>query len=96
MYIFSHIGLSKDVLLPIFSCPFELLLSDMCRKAIRVLNIGYRVHIRGKFSHISDIGGDIRDTCAYRAFISDTIYKEILITKSWFSVIDIIYLIKMM
>ena len=28
------------------------------------------------------------------AFISDTIYNEILITKSWFRVIDIIYLIK--
>jgi len=43
------------------------------------------------FSHrISDIWGDIRDACAYRAFILDTIYNEILITKSWFSVINII------
>ena len=46
----------------------------------------------GRFSYrISDIGGDIKDTRAYRAFILDTIYNEILITKSWFSVIDIIY-----
>jgi len=45
---------------------------------------------------ISDIGGDIGDTRAYWAFISDTIYNEISITKSWFRVIDIIYLIKMM
>ena len=44
---------------------------------------------------ISDIGGDIGDVPAYLVFISDTIYNEILITKSWFSVIDIIYLIKM-
>jgi len=29
-------------------------------------------------------------------FISETIYNEILITKSWFSVIDIIYIIKVM
>jgi len=29
--------------------------------------------------------GDIGDTCAYRAFISDTIYNEILIIKSWFN-----------
>jgi len=42
------------------------------------------------------IGGYIGDTRSYRTFISDTIYKEILITKSWFSVIDIIYRIKMM
>ena len=45
---------------------------------------------------ISNIGEDIGDTRAYQAFISGTIYNEILITKSWFSVIDIIYLIKMM
>ena len=44
----------------------------------------------------SDIGGDIGDTRAYRSFISDTIYNEILITKNWFSVVDIIYQIKMM
>ena len=57
----------------------------------KVLNIGYRDRIDwGLF--ISDIG----DTHAYRAFISDIIYNEILITKSWFSVIDIIYLIKML
>ena len=50
----------------------------------------------GVFSYqISNIGGDIRDTRAYRTFISDTIYYEILIT-NWFNVIDIIYLIKMM
>ena len=37
----------------------------------------------GSFSYrISDIGGDIGDTRAYRSFISDTIYNEILITKS--------------
>ena len=45
---------------------------------------------------ISDIGGDIGDTRAYRVFISDTIYNEILITNRSFRVIDIIYLIKMM
>jgi len=38
---------------------------------------------------------DIGDTRTYRAFISDTIYNKILITKSWFNVIDFIYLIKM-
>ena len=43
---------------------------------------------------ISDIRGDIRDTRADQAFTSDTIYNKILITKSWFSVIDIIYLTK--
>ena len=65
--------------------------------AIKVLNIGYRDRIGWWFSYrISDIRGDIGDTHAYRAFISDTIYNEILITKSWFRVIDIIYLIKMM
>ena len=51
----------------------------------------------GFFSYrISDIGEDIGDTHTYRAFISGTIYNEILITKSYFSVIDIIYLIIMM
>jgi len=66
---------------------------DVCN----VLNIGYRDRIGWGFSYrISDIGRDIRDTCAYWAFISDIIYNEILITKSWFRVIDIIYLIKMM
>ena len=45
---------------------------------------------------ISDIGGDIGDMRAYRAFILDTIYNEILLTKSWFSIIDVIYLIKKM
>ena len=51
----------------------------------------------GGFSYqISDIGGDIGDTRAYWAFILDIIYNEISITKSWFRVIDIIYLIKMM
>ena len=39
---------------------------------------------------ISDIGGDIEDTHAYWAFMSDTIYNKILITKSWFTIIDII------
>jgi len=60
----------------------------------KVLNIGYQDRIGWGF-FISDIGGDIGDTRAYQAFISDTIYNEILITKSWFSVIDI-YLIKIM
>jgi len=51
----------------------------------------------GGFSYgISDIGGDIGDTPAYRAFILDTMYNEILIIKNWFSVINIIYQIKMM
>ena len=31
---------------------------------------------------ILDIGRDIGDTRAYRAFISDTVYNEILITKN--------------
>ena len=43
---------------------------------------------------ISNIGGDIGNMRAYRAFILDTIYNEILITKSWFSIIDISYQIK--
>ena len=42
------------------------------------------------------ISGDIGDTRAYREFISDTICNEIYITKNWFSIIDIIYLRKMM
>ena len=51
----------------------------------KVLNIGYQNRIGWRFSYrISDIGGDIGDTRAYRAFISDTIYNEILIIKSWF------------
>jgi len=63
----------------------------------KVLNIGYRDRIEWGFSYrMSDIGGDIGDTRAYQAFISETIYNEILINKSWFNVIDIIYLIKMM
>ena len=63
----------------------------------KVLTIGYRDCIGWCFSYqILDIGGDIWDTRAYRAFILDTIYNEILITKSWFSVIDIIYQIKTM
>ena len=49
----------------------------------KVLNIGYRNRIGWGFSYqISDIRGDIGDTRAYRAFISDIIYNEILITKS--------------
>ena len=41
----------------------------------------------GGFSYqISNIGRDSGDTRAYQAFISDTIYNERLITKSWFSV----------
>ena len=49
----------------------------------KVLNIGYWDRIRGGFSYrISDIGGDIRDTSAYRAFILDNIYNDTLITKS--------------
>ena len=55
----------------------------------KVLNIGYRDHIVWGF-FISDI----EDTRAYWAFISDIIYNEILISKSRFSVIDVIYLIK--
>ena len=62
--------------------------------SIKVLNIGYWDCIVWGF-FISDIGGDIGDKLAYRAFILEAIYNEILITKSWFSVIDIIYLIKM-
>jgi len=63
----------------------------------KVLNIEYQDHIRWGFLYrISDIEGDIGDTRAYRAFKSNTIYNEILITKSWFIVIDIIYQIKMM
>jgi len=60
----------------------------------KVLNIGYRDRIGWGF-FISDIGyqEDIGDTSAYWAFISDTIYNELLITKTWFRVIDI-YLIK--
>jgi len=61
----------------------------------KVLNIGYRDRIGWGF-FISDIGGDIGDTRANRPFISDTIYYEILIIKSWFNVIYIIYLIEMM
>ena len=47
----------------------------------KVLNIRYRNRI-GWGVFISDIGGDIGDTRAYRSFISDTIYNEILIIKS--------------
>jgi len=47
----------------------------------KVLNIKYQDRIRWGF-FISDIGGDIGDTRAYWAFISDNIYNEILITKS--------------
>jgi len=63
---------------------------------IKVLNIRYRDRIGWGF-FILDIGyrGRYRRR-AYWVFILDTIYNEILITKSWFSVIDIIYLIKMM
>jgi len=51
--------------------------------ACKVLNIGYQNRIGWGFSYrISDTGRDIGDTRAYRAFISDTIYNEILITKS--------------
>ena len=82
--------------------PFELVLScDMLVYVSflsgkrKVLNIGYRDRIGWGF-FISDIGGDIGDTRAYRAFMSDIIYSKILITKSWFNVIDIIYLTKMM
>ena len=48
-----------------------------------VFHIGYR------------ISGEISGISAHIEFISDTIYNEILITKNWFSIIDIIYLIKM-
>jgi len=42
----------------------------------------------GFSNQLSDIGGNIGDTCTDRAFISDTFYNKILITKSWLSVID--------
>jgi len=49
----------------------------------KVLNIRYRIELDRGFSYrISDIGGDIGDTRTYQAFILDTIYNEILITKS--------------
>ena len=49
----------------------------------KVINIGHWDRIGWSFSYrISDIGGDIWDARAYRASISDTIYNEILITKS--------------
>ena len=41
----------------------------------KVLDIGYRVRIGWGF-FISDIGGDIGDTRAYRAFILDIIYDD--------------------
>ena len=47
----------------------------------KVLNIRYRDHIGCGF-FISDIGGDVGVTRAYQAFISNTIYNEILITKN--------------
>ena len=60
------------------SCPFQC-----CHIHAKVLNIGYRNRIGWGFSYrISDIGGDIEGTRAYRAFIFDTIYNEILIIKS--------------
>jgi len=65
----------------------------------RIIGQGSKYQISGSYSmevFISDIGGDIGDTRTHRTFILDTIYNEILITKSWFSVIDIIYHIKMM
>jgi len=40
---------------------------------IKVLNVGYRDRTDGGFSYrISDIGGDIGNTRAYRAFILGT------------------------
>ena len=47
----------------------------------KVLNIGYQNRIVWGF-FISDIGGDIGDMRAYWAFISDTIYNEILVIRS--------------
>ena len=44
-------------------------------EVIKVLNIGYWDRIRWGF-FILDIGGDIRDTRAYRAFVSDTIVER--------------------
>ena len=57
------------------------LLRPLASISCKILNLGYRDRIGWGF-FISDIEGDIGDTCAYRAFISDTIYNEILITKS--------------
>jgi len=49
----------------------------------KVLNIDIGIISDGSFSYrISGIGGDIGDMRAYRTFISDTIYNEILIIKS--------------
>jgi len=42
---------------------------------------GSKYRISGSYRmgfFILDIGGDIGDTCAYRTFISNTIYYEIL------------------
>ena len=36
-----------------------------------------------RVSSISDIGGDIGDMRAYRAFVSDTIYNEILMSHKY-------------
>ena len=50
----------------------------------------------GFFFHIGyRISGEISGIRAYRASILDSIFNEILITKSWLSV-DIIYQIKIM
>ena len=60
---------------------------------------GSKYRISGSYQmmvFISDIVGDIGDTRTFRAFISNTVNNEILITKSWFTIIDIIYQIKMM
>ena len=95
-----HSGKIQDRILPIQIQPYDIRMQDPFHWSwstlfqvtrIKVLNIGYRDRIGWRF-FISDIG----DMRTYRAFKSDTIYNEILITKSWFSVIDIIYLIKMM
>ena len=64
----------------------------------KVLNIGYQDCIGWWGFFISDIGyrGRYRGYARISAFISNTLYNEILITKSWFRVVDIIYLIEMM
>jgi len=51
----------------------------LIRSKVLISDIGI---ISDEVFFISDIWGDIGDTRAYRAFILDTIYNEILIIKS--------------